>query len=162
MSSCCKCSEEEKIKILFQLYDSDSDEFMEKREILCMVALNCSSRCLTLNKLYNYPKNHISNITDDVVPLETQENQLAIQDNNSTTKFAVRRNICPSPMLGFGIAESQSNLQAICQTPKMRSAFASYSKKLLGVSPARSRKPMCDDLDSIPDEFSTELDLQLM
>lgn len=33
----CKSGNDEKIKLLFDLYDGDHDGFLEKRDILCMV-----------------------------------------------------------------------------------------------------------------------------
>jgi len=54
LALCCHSTEDEKIHYLFSLYDMDQDGFIKKKEMITM--------------LYNYPKNHIKFITDDMAP----------------------------------------------------------------------------------------------
>mmetsp|Transcript_6088 Transcript_6088/g.5436 ORF Transcript_6088/g.5436 Transcript_6088/m.5436 type:complete len:215 (+) Transcript_6088:154-798(+) len=51
---CCKSEEDDKIKFLFDLYDTNNDGYIEKRDMITM--------------LYNYPKNYINFITDELAP----------------------------------------------------------------------------------------------
>jgi len=37
MALCCKSAEEDKIKLLFSLYDFDNDGYIEKKELITMV-----------------------------------------------------------------------------------------------------------------------------
>jgi len=51
---CCKSTPEQKIKLLFSLYDFNNDGYIEKKEMVTM--------------LYNYPRNYIKFITDEIAP----------------------------------------------------------------------------------------------
>jgi len=54
ISLCCKSTPEQKIKLLFSLYDFNNDGYIEKKEMVTM--------------LYNYPRNYIKFITDEIAP----------------------------------------------------------------------------------------------
>jgi len=52
---CCKSSDEEKIQFLFELYDTNNDGFIEKKDMITM--------------FYNIPKQYLNFISDELPPV---------------------------------------------------------------------------------------------
>jgi len=54
LATYCKCPENEKIDLLFKLYDVDNDGYIEKKDLVTM--------------LYNYPKQYLKGILEEIAP----------------------------------------------------------------------------------------------
>jgi len=55
----CKSTEEEKIQLLFELYDIDDDGYIQKKELVTM--------------LYNFPKQYLQTIMEEINPSEDEK-----------------------------------------------------------------------------------------